>query len=195
MTAEFSNFIRLIGEAVPDLVSFIVCPALLFLAGLVLAVFRKKEGYLPVAVGLGGAAAFLVGCEAGAGGELFVYMAAYVVFAVLVRLLFFIPFPAKKGGREEEMYEKFHLPLEMGEETEPEEPAADSEESGLRLEHACSMLEKLKGCDLKPSDRLEVDSIGRKLESVKGRALTGEEVRSVNDCLATILKLTAKYKL
>lgn len=195
---EFSMFLQTVGESMPDLVSLILCPALLLAAGLLLAILHRKGAYLPLAIALGGAAAFLMGCEAGAGQELFAYMAAYVVLAVLVRLLFLIPFPKGKsaGAREKEMYEKFHLPLEVPEETpEEEEKTRSEEESGLRLDHALSLLEKLKKCSLSPSDRLEVDSLGRKLESCRGRALTEEELRSVNDCLASTLKLTAKYKL
>lgn len=193
---EFSQFVQLIGGAMPDLVSFILCPALLLAAGLVLAILHREKAYMPVAVGLGGAAAFLVGCEAGASGELFVYLAAYVVLAVLVKLLFLIPFPKKNGVKEEEMFRKFYVPLDEPKEDEEEEaPSLSAEESGMRLDHAFSLLEKLLKCSLSPSDRLEVDSLGRKLESCRGRALTEEETRAVNDCLATILKLTAKYKL
>lgn len=188
---EFSQFMQLIGGAMPDIVSLILCPALLLAAGLVLAIFHREKAYLPVAVGLGGAAAFLVGCEAGAGGELFVYLALYVVLAVLVKLLFLIPFPVRgsKEDRAEELYEKFRVPLEVPAEAEEEAPA---EGESVRLEHALSLLEQLKKCNLSASDRLEADAIGHTLESVKGG--DGDQ-RTINDCLSTILKLTAKYKL
>ena len=197
---EFSQFVQLIGGAMPDLVSLILCPALLLVAGLLLAVFHKEKAYLPVAVGLGGAAAFLAGCEAGAGGELFVYLGLYVVLAVLVKLLFLIPFPRRANGAEraEEMYRKFHAELEVPAEDSAAEDAAESGESGedaVRLGHALSLLEKLKRCNLSASDRLEADALGNTLENCKGRPLGEEEVRRINDCLATILKLTAKYKL
>ncbi len=188
---EFSQFLQLIGGAMPDLVSLLLCPILLLAAGLVLAVFHKEKAYLPVAVGLGGASAFLVGCEVGAGGELFVYLALYVVLAVLVRLLFLIPFPARgsRKEREEELYEKFRQPLEVP--AEAEEELSEGGES-VRLGHALSLLEQLKKCNLSASDRLEADAIGHTLESVKGG---DAEQRTINDCLSTILKLTAKYKL
>lgn len=197
---EFSHFLQLIGEAMPDLLSLILCPALLLVAGLLLAVFHKKKAYLPLAVGLGGAGAFLVGCEVGASAVLFIYAAAYVVFAALVSLIFLIPFPVRgsKEERADELYEKFHMPLNvpLGEEAESvEEPAVAAGEENVRLEHALSLLEQLKKCDLSAGDRLEADALGRKLESCKGRALGEEETRQVNDCLASILKLTAKYKL
>ena len=190
---EFSQFLQLIGEAMPDLVSLLLCPVLLLAAGLVLAVFHKEKPYLPLAIGLGGAGAFLVGCEVGASAVLFIYVAAYVVFAVLVKLLFLIPFPARgsKEGREAELYEKFRVPLEVPAEAE-EEPPAEGE--SVRLEHALSLLEQLKKCNLSASDRLEADAIGHTLERVKGSPAE-EDRRTVNDCLSTILKLTAKYKL
>lgn len=195
---EFLRLLQLIGEALPDLVSLILCPALLLAVGLVLAVFHKKKAYLPVAAGLGGAAAFLVGCEVAAGADicaLFAYAAAYLVLAALVTLLFLIPFPVRKGDREreEEMYERFRVPLEVPAEESGEESA--EEESGVHLEHALNLLGKLKQCALSPSDRLETDTLGERLESYRGHAPSAEEVRQINDCLATILKLTAKYKL
>lgn len=194
---EFSKFLQLVGTGTPDLVSLLLCPALLVVAGLLLAVFHKKKAYPPLAVGLGAAAVFLVGCEVGAAGELFVYAAMYVALSVLVSLLFLIPFPTGKNRKEREdvMYEKFHVGLDLPEEGEEEEKTCGEEECGPRLDHALSMLEKLQKCNLSPCDRLEIDSLGRKLEGCKGRALTQEELGSVNDCLATVLKLTAKYKL
>ena len=33
------------------------------------------------------------------------------------------------------------------------------------------------------------------MDACRGKALTGEELSSLNDCLAAVLKLTAKYKL
>ncbi len=190
---EFSQFLQLIGEAMPDLVSLLLCPVLLLAAGLALAVFHKEKAYLPLAIGLGGAGAFLVGCEVGASAVLFIYVAAYVVFAVLVKLLFLIPFPVRgsKEGREAELYEKFRVPLEVPADAE-EEPPAEGE--SVRLEHALSLLEQLKKCNLSASDRLEADAIGHTLERVKGSPAE-EDRRTVNDCLSTILKLTAKYKL
>lgn len=191
---EFSELLQLIGNKVPDLVSLIVCPAVLLVAALLLAIFGKKRAYAPLAVGLGGAAAFLVGCEVGANGVLFVYVAAYTAFAALLSLLFLIPFRGHgKKDRTDELYEKFHVPLDVP--AEAEERAEEGGEEDMRLEHALSLLEQLKGCSLSASDRLEADALGSTLESCKGRALGEEEERRINDCLATILKLTAKYKL
>lgn len=192
---EFSELLQLIGKTMPDLVSLIVCPAVLLVAALLLAIFGKKRAYVPVAVGLGGVAAFLVGCETAASAELFIYVAAYTAFAALLTLLFLIPFHphTEKKDRTEELYEKFHVPLAVPAETE--EPAEEGGGESLRLEHALSLLEQLKGCSLSAGDRLEADAIGSTLESCKGRALGEEEARRINDCLATILKLTAKYKL
>lgn len=191
---QFSEILQFIGKVMPDLVSLILCPALLLVAGLLLAVFHKRKAYLPLAVELGGAAAVLIGCEAGAGTAFFVYLAAYTVFAVLVSLLFLIPFPTGKGDRGDELYEKFHAELETFPDS-VEEPAAEAEECGLQLDHAVSLVEQLKKCSLTAADRLEVDVLARTLDGYRGRALTAEEVRAVNDCLASVLKFTAKYKL
>lgn len=178
----------------PDLVSLILCPALLLAAGLIFAVLHLRKAYLPLAVGLGGAAGFLIACEGSTGAEFFAYLAAYTVFAVLVSLLFLIPFPTRKKNGADELYEKFHEELETFPET-GEEPAEEAEECGLQLDHAVSLVEQLKKCSLTAADRLEVDVLARTLDGYRSRALTAEEIRAVNDCLASVLKFTAKYKL
>ncbi len=61
--------------------------------------------------------------------------------------------------------------------------------------YAESLLAKLQKEKLSPTDRLEADVLARTLSALKGRPLTEEEARTFNDCLATILRLTAKYKL
>ena len=192
---EFYELLQLVGDAVPDLVSLLACPVLLLVVGLLLAVFHKKRAYLPLAVGLGGVAAFLVSCEADGWSAFVAYLSAYTVFAVLVSLLLLIPCPVrgKEKDRTEEMYEKFHLPLEVP--LPAEEPQESGAEGSVRLEHALSLVEQLKKSDLSATDRLEADALERKLESCRGRALGEEETRQINDCLATVLKMTAKYKL
>ena len=46
-----------------------------------------------------------------------------------------------------------------------------------------------------PADRLELDAVVRTLEDCRGRALTAAEQRTLNDCLSSVLKLSAKYSL
>lgn len=192
---QFYEFMLLIGNFLPDLVSMLLCPALLLAAGILYAVFHKKGAYLPTAVGLGGLGFFLVLCETTLFSvEAFGYLALFTVFAALLRLLFVIPFP-KERNVQEEMYRKFALPLDGDGELPEEETETAEEDSGLRLDHAASLIERLEQCELAAGDRLEVDALSHTLESFRGRALTAQETRSVNDCLATILKLTAKYKL
>lgn len=192
----FQKFVSMVAS-MPDLVSLLICPALLLVAGTVFAVLRLKKAYPLLAVGLGGAGAFFVACE---GTELIAaYLGLYVVLAVLVRLLFLIPFRTKRGQREreEEIYSKFHVDLAPEEEpiAPSEEETYDAEESGLRLGHVESLLRKLQESGLTASDRLEADAIARSLDVYRDRPLTADEMRSLNDCLASVLKLTAKYKL
>ena len=63
------------------------------------------------------------------------------------------------------------------------------------LAYALSLLEKLRRGELSATDRLEADMLGRTLSVMQGRLLTAEEKNTLNDCLASVLKLTAKYKL
>lgn len=184
--------------ALPDLVVLLVCPALLLIAGILLAVFGGKKLYPIFSAILVGAGAFLVICKDATVG--LAYLALFVVFAGLVSLLFLIPFGRKEKKADQtqaELYEKFALPLELPEEeaTFEEEERFDREESGLRLEHTQNLLEQLKKSELTASDRLEADALSRTLEGYRDRELTADEMRALNDCLATVLKLTAKYKL
>lgn len=192
---EFNDFLLFLGASMPDLVSLIICPALLLIAGLLLAVFHMRKAYLPTAVGLGAAGFFLILCEDTLySAAAFAYLALFTVFAVLVSLLFLIPFRTGKRNAEE-LYEKFALPLDAGSPGEEAETEIAAEESGLRLDHAASLIERLGKCELSAGDRLEVDVLSHTLDGFRGRALTAQELRSVNDCLSTVLKLTAKYKL
>lgn len=70
----------------------------------------------------------------------------------------------------------------------------DMEEGICSLNHVRDMLGKLKTTPLTPGDRLEAEGISRMLTlyATKNR-LTAKEVRELNDCLASILKMIAKY--
>ncbi len=190
--------------SVPDFVPLLVVPAALLLSALLFFFLggRKYFGLAAAAEGLAGGALLAARDLSLA---LF-YGALFALAAVLLRLLLLIPFKRKKREeeREEAMYEKFRLPL--GEAPMPaapskvccfetDMPVASAEESGARLTHAGELLERLKRAKLSPSDRLEAESLTRMLAGFGGRMLTEEELRSLNDCLARTLKLTAKYKL
>ena len=180
----------------PELALLIPCPAILLVVGLILAIFHKRNAYYPLAIALGGAGFFLVSCVNLS--LAFMYLALYVVFAVLVWLLFLIPFGGRRSGNiQEELYERFHVGLDIPEEElfAESEGTYDSEESGLRLAHVTMLVEQLKKTDLAPGDRLEVDALSHTLDGYRDRVLTENEMRALNDCLATVLKLTAKYKL
>ena len=58
-----------------------------------------------------------------------------------------------------------------------------------------ALLAKLKKEKLSPADRLEIEALTRTVEGYRGKSLSEKELHLVNDCLATVLKLTAKYKL
>lgn len=190
----FVDFTETVGN-LPQLVQAIVCPALLLVAALLLAIFHKRGAYLPVAAGLGGAQLFLACC----GGELkeaLAFTGLYVVWAAALYALF--PLFRKRereSSRGDELYEQFRVPLYEGEAEGEEEAEIGAEESGLRLAHAFELLERLQKCDLAASDRLEADALSHTLEAYRDRDLKESEMRALNDCLATVLKLTAKYKL
>ena len=188
----FYNFMDLVKQ-IPDAVTLIVCPAVLLVAGLILSIFDFKKEYALSAVALGGVGFFLVYCKSTAIS--FAYLGLFTAWAVLVSLLFLLPWRRKEASAQEELYAEFHRELDILEEEPVQEETIGREECDLRLSHTLDLLEQLKKSELSASDRLETDALSRTVESFRDRELTTSEMRSLNDCLATVLKLTAKYKL
>ncbi len=201
-------FIRFIGliARLPDWVSLLLCPILFLTCSLVFAFTKKRQWLNYTAFAFGAAGCFLVCCEGGA-GVAFIWSGLYTLLFLAVKVTYF--FTRKKGkkqSKEDAMYEKFHLPLneptvmEEGGKIpkvncyfEEETPLRDAEESGLRLEHVLELLKKLQTMKLSPSDRLETDVVSRRVNGLRYKKLTEEELSVLNDCLATTLRLTAKY--
>lgn len=208
-------FIRFIGyfEEVPDWVPLILCPALVVAAAAFMTGLGGRKAYPAVAV-VAGAAGFCFVCVKTELSVAFIYLGLFAALCTLFGFLFLIPCPLKKrkegrGGRSkaDKMYEKFRE--ELSEEPftaenakkppkvccfEPS-PAATAEESGTQLSHVETLLTKLRSAKLNASDLLEVDALSRTIDRYRGKPLAAEELRSLNDCLATVLKLTAKYRL
>lgn len=79
---------------------------------------------------------------------------------------------------------------------EGEEGEYGMEDGKLRLDHVRKMLLKLKTAELSPGDRLEAEGISRLITLYATKdLLSPKEVRDLNDCLAAVLKMTAKYAL
>lgn len=189
----------------PEWVALAVCPGLILLSALIFTLAGGRKAYPFVAAALCGVQFSLLSVWE-EGSALFC-LGLSVAASALFSLLFLIPRPRrkKKEDRAEQIYRKFREELsEPAEGAHPpkvccfEEPPAERvspEESGMRLSHADSLLAKLRTVKLSAGDRLEADSLARTLDAYRGRALTSEELRALNDCLATVLRLTAKYKL
>ena len=82
--------------------------------------------------------------------------------------------------------------------TEPEYAGDeyDSYASDVRLDHIFSVVERLKGVSLGAGDRLEVQKYEDLLTVYKSKnALSSEEAQTLNDILASLLKMIAKYDL
>lgn len=180
-------------------------PALLILAAVPLVLFERRKLYTWCAALLGSVGFVLcIGNLQAA----FCFLAMYVALALLLLPLFRLRGMKlkKRESREARIYRKFHKELEgpvlperrSGNppkvccfEPEPVLP----EESGMELGHVIKLLEKLRREKLSSADRLEVDILSRTVDGCKGRALTPSQLDSLNDCLASVLRLTAKYKL
>lgn len=201
----FLSIANKISETVPDWVGLIVPAALVIALGVLFTVAGGRKAYVPLAVALGAVGFFLV-CAAKDATAGCLYAAAFVLLASLCRLLFLIPCPRrnrnadrekKRRDRDEEIYRKFHEDIVIPEdEGEPgDAPLATAEECGACLSHVTALLAKLKREKLSPADRLEIEALTRTVEGYRGKALSEKELHLVNDCLATVLKYTAKYKL
>lgn len=139
----------------------------------------------------------------------FVYLGLAVALVALLSLLFFIPHLQNKEGvkqsRIDAMYDKFHVELSekpyAPQESMPpkvchfDTGAATAAESGVSLAYADSLLDKLSAKNLSAGDRLEAEELSRRLALYRDKPLTDSERATLNDCLASILKLTAKYQL
>ena len=197
----FSELVSYLSRT-PEWVYLIVLPACALVSAAALALCGLRKVYPFAAAGLAVLGASLAAAKDAAFGLVYcgISCALYFLFALFLLL------PAvkkmKKESREERVYRKFHTELETPPETPDlppkvccyEEPST-AEESGMQLSYVTTLIGKLKSCKLIPSDRLELEALGHSVDACRGRALTGEELSSLNDCLAAVLKLTAKYKL
>jgi len=186
-------------SSLPHWLLFFGAPVLLLVVSVVLALLRVKNAFPYAAVALGGVGLFLVNCIGSAQTTVF-FVAVYSVCAVLARLLFCFHRPRRrKESRDEEIYRTFHEDLDIAPPSaEPEKQPSERVQSGndpVELAHAEGLISSLKTANLSPTDRLEVDGIMRSLDRYRGRTLTDSELRTLNDCLGSVLKLTAKYRL
>ncbi len=190
-------------EAVPLWIPIILLPALALTFSVLAIVFRLRRWAFPVLLFFGGVGVALLSGHAPL--ALF-YGGCYVAFAALLLLMLFAPKPKKRKKksreeREEELFKRLCAKSATTPKDTPakvcryEEPAVTVQECGMRLSHAEELLKKLKACNLAPSDRLETEVLGHTIDGCRGKPLSEQEVRRLNDCLASVLKLTAKYKL
>ena len=194
-------------RGVPEWVCLYLIPALVVAAAVAFVFAPKRRWYFcPAAVLV--AVGFLL-AYAKDSALAFIYLGLAIALVALLSLLFFIPHPAKKEGvsksRLDAMYEKFHVelsekPYAPQESTPPkvchfDTGVATAAESGVSLAYADSLLAKLFEKNLSAGDRLEAEELSRRLALYRDKPLTDAERATLNDCLASILKLTAKYQL
>ncbi len=197
--------------AVPLWVPLLLYPAVLAAFALSTYFLGGRGAYPYVAVALGGAAFTLLCCRESLAAS-FAFLGLYSAFAALLRFVYFIPGKGRKKrkrrSREERMYEKFaahpkeNLPKERAALSPPkvckfeeEAPVSSAKERGMQLKYAEELLARLKKCALTPGDRLETEALSSALDRYGSGMLTEGEMNALGDCLASILKMTAKYKL
>lgn len=197
-------------EKSPEWVFLYLVPALTVAFAVMFVLLPGRRWFYPAALVLGAGGFLLVFVRDAKQGVL--YLAIYCALVALLSLLFLIPNLKKKEEKDEksradEMYEKFHEELSempykprssMPEKVncfEEGKEEATAEEYGMRLSYADTLLEKLRAKKLGASDRLEAEEISRRLDRYRNKPLSEEELSALNDCLSSVLKLTAKYQL
>ncbi|MBR7186337.1 MAG: hypothetical protein IKD43_02480 [Clostridia bacterium] len=199
----FGGIFHALG-GVPDWVPCICIPAALLVYALAITLFGGRSSYPFVAITVGAATTALVAAKGTKAALLFASL--YFVYAALLRLLLYIPsLKLARGEREIRAERAFKMRLCAGPAIatasprvcryEEEERLYSAEECGMRLSHAQELLARLRCFSLAAADRLETDVIFRTLKSCSIRRLTEEEMGILNDCLASIIKLSAKYKI
>lgn len=201
----FQTVIKALAE-IPAWVPVFLYPSVLIVFTALVLIFGGRRAYPHVAVSLGGGAFTLLACR-GDLGAAFAFLGLYAALAAILKLFFLLP-PMKPRKRQrlskdERMYRKFHAaPAQRPNPAPPkvckfeeEEPVASAEESGMQLKYADELLARLKKFQLSPSDRLEAEAMSRSLGAYRSRTLTEGEMSALNDLLASVLKMTAKYKL
>jgi len=195
----FNDFVSLVA-ALPDAVSLLAAPVAAVVLAAILLPLRRRSLFFKLSVLVGAIGFFLVCCK----GELFVAFGYLSLYAAELSVIALLPArsPKKKKDKKskaDEMFDKFYVPLEESEETKipkvncfPDDEEV-SEDGALQLSHAESLIEKLKAAKLTPTDRLEAEAISRRLGVLKSKRLTRSELDELNDCLSSVLKLTAKY--
>ena len=196
--------------SIPAWAPLFLYPAVLVAFTVVTYFLGGRGAYPYVAIALGGAS-FTLLCARGALSEAFAFLGLYAALAALLRFVYFCPrhrrARRKKLSRDERMYQKFCAP--SARETpahrpsvppkvckfEEDTPVASAKERGMQLKYAEEMLGRLKKCALTPADRLEAEALSRTLAAYGAGPLTEAELNALGDCLASILKMTAKYKL
>lgn len=194
--------------SVPPWVSLVLLPALFLVYTAFIVVVGGRKSYPFVSV-LGCILEAIFVSAYGATAAIFA-VGLFALFALILRLLLLIPLPAAKRAARPEMRSERILQkvgrLQPGEAAVSRSSARvcayeeaptllTAEASGMRLVHAEELLARLKRMTLSAADRLEADVLTRTLHGYCARLLTEEELVSLNDCLASVLKLSAKYKL
>lgn len=193
----------------PEWACLYVVPAVIAAAA-VGFIFTSERKWFFVVAAFVGSAGFLL-AYAKSPVLSFVYLVALVALSSLLSLLFLLPAPAKRKKRqkirEEKMFEKFreelaekpykpsHRPPKVCCFERGKADGATAKEYGVSLSYADTLLKKLRVKKMSAGDRLETEELLRRLDCYREKPLDEGERSSLNDCLASILKLTAKYQL
>lgn len=190
-------FSGLIGAlaAVPDWLGYLVLPALFSVAACIPVRRGSAVRYPVLSIFFGGLGAFLLAGKGAAAVCAFVGL-----FAAFSALLWPLAKRLRRG-------KPVRIPAEAEgcvaaarprppkvccfEEEEKLSPA----QCGMRLKHAEELLSRLKAAELTATDKLESEMLARTVSALSGRPLSAAEFETLNDCLTSTLKLTAKYKL
>lgn len=186
---------------IPAWVTLVLLPSLFLAYAVLVTLFGGRASYPFVAIA-GCAAAFVLLSPRDLSAAC-AFTGLFALYAAFLRLLLIFPRPerarakrtqTKKTEQAESVSRKSAI-VPREKRCAFEEPAVSPEQCGMRLVHAEEMLAKLRRAPLTAADRLEVDTLVRTVAAYRTKALTEPEIAHLNDSLAAVLKLMAKYKI
>lgn len=181
-----------LGQAflfIPDWVSFLVIPALLTGAAVLSFLWKKRSVFALAAVFLCGLGAAFLGARGARAVCIFVGLLAVYVCLLIAAGLLVRRRPQGEAPKRGKRADDRPLVTVAG----PSEEAYSDQ--NVKLKHAGDLLARLRKAPLAAGDRIEEEILSRTISALGAKPLTEEEFVRLNECLAALLKLTAKYKL
>lgn len=180
---------------VPAWAPLLLLPALVPVSAVCFGLLRRKKLYLLLSSLFGALGCYFVGCREIRAALCYLFLFVAFVLCCFPLTLVKMKKKGERKSRAEKLYGMFREEEEVLRPPKVNcfEPA--KAEEGTDVSHARSLIAKLEREKLSPADRLELDALSRTVQAVGTRPPNKETGELLSDALASVLRLTAKYKL